>query len=347
VTAHFATIGGGANNAANGLYSLVAGGVNNTTGANFATAVGGIWNTASGEASTVGGGAYNIAAGRNAFAAGWRAKALHDGAFVWADITDSDYASTAANQFRIRATGGVILSPETSLTVGGGIASGANLSVGGTDIYLRGRGGGAGNNGGAARALVDGGPTEGLVLNYGNDFGWVRVGSGMTVNGSLYVTSLPFGDQRNVQWDNVTGQFYYDNSSRKHKQNLTPLKDDFEKLLQAVPMTYTRPGAPDRWEIGFIAEEFDELGLKKLVDYAPDGKTPEGINYEKICLYLTAIARKQATRLEEQRKQMEALRQENQAARKENTAIQAENARTQQRLEEVLRRLDALEAEKR
>ena len=72
--------------------------------------------------------------------------------------------------------------------------------------------------------------------------------------------------------------------------------DDFDKLLKAVPMTYTRPNAPGRWEIGFIAEDFDALGLKKLVDYGEGGEV-EGINYEKICLYLTAIARKQGDRL--------------------------------------------------
>ena len=45
--------------------------------------------------------------GLNSFAAGRRAKALHDGAFVWADATDADFASTADNQFNIRATGRV------------------------------------------------------------------------------------------------------------------------------------------------------------------------------------------------------------------------------------------------
>jgi hypothetical protein len=196
------------------------------------------------------------------------------------------------------------------------VAAGGNLSIGGTDLYLRGRGGGAGNNGGAARALVDGGAAEGLVLNYANDFGKV------TINGGLYVPNLPFGDLRNVQWDSVTGQFYYDNSSRRHKENITPLKEDFLALLKAEPQSYTRPGAPDRWEIGYIAEEFDALGLKKLVDYAPDGRTPEGINYEKICLYLTEVAK-------HQQKQVESL--------------QKDNAEKTRRLAEVEARLERLE----
>jgi hypothetical protein len=131
------------------------------------------------------------------------------------------------------------------------------------------------------------------------------------VNGTLKATDLPFGDYRNVQWDIATGQFYHDNSSSRHKENITPLKDDFAKLLQAEPKTYTRPGAPDRHEIGFIAEEFHDLGLTRLVDYGQDGATPEGINYEKISLYLTAIARGQEDRLQTQEAHLKSLEAEN------------------------------------
>lgn len=149
----------------------------------------------------------------------------------------------------------------------------------------------------------------------------LSVSNGLSVSGDLYVSGglsvrgLPFGDYRNVQWNEGTGEFYYDNSSRKHKRNITPLVDDFDKLMQAVPMTYTRPNAPGRWEIGFIAEDFDAIGLKRLVDYGKDGEV-EGINYEKICLYLTAIAKRQqqtienqGVALENQRKEIDDLKQ--------------------------------------
>jgi hypothetical protein len=55
----------------------------------------------------VAGGNGNIAAGLNSFAAGFRAQANHNNTFVWADSTFADFASTAANQFLIRASGGV------------------------------------------------------------------------------------------------------------------------------------------------------------------------------------------------------------------------------------------------
>jgi hypothetical protein len=121
---------------------------------------------------------------------------------------------------------------------------------------------------------------------------------GLAVFGELWVSSLPFGDRKNVQWDNSSGRFFYDDSTRRHKENITPLRDDFSLLLKAQPMTYTRPGDPNRWEIGYIAEDFHDLGLTRLVDYDREGR-PDGINYEKICLYLNENAKQQARELAE------------------------------------------------
>ena len=81
--------------------------------ADDATVSGGQWNTASGVWSTVAGGGGNTAAGAYSYAAGRRAKANHPGAFVWGDSTDADVASTANNQFVIRASGGVSVTTGT------------------------------------------------------------------------------------------------------------------------------------------------------------------------------------------------------------------------------------------
>jgi hypothetical protein len=102
----FATVGGGYQNTANGYVATVGGGDNNTAG-DDATVVGGVENTATGPYSTVVGGGLNLAAGWASLAAGTRAQANHDGAFVWADsINQFDFASTAQNQFSVRSTGG-------------------------------------------------------------------------------------------------------------------------------------------------------------------------------------------------------------------------------------------------
>ena len=109
----------------NSILSVIAGGISNVigSGADLGVIAGGQMNTihartaletiggrllnnATGDLGTVPGGDRNIAT-NHAFAAGHRAKADEEGAFVWADSTDLDFASTAANKFLIRAAGGV------------------------------------------------------------------------------------------------------------------------------------------------------------------------------------------------------------------------------------------------
>lgn len=120
----------------------------------------------------------------------------------------------------------------------------------------------------------------------------------VTVNGTLKVTNVPFGDRGNAQYDTGTKQFYYDNSSRRYKEKITPLTDKFDKILEVQPKTYTRPGEdPDYWELGYIAEEFDELGLKKLVSYDEEG-LPSAINYTKMTLYVVEVLKGFQKRLE-------------------------------------------------
>jgi hypothetical protein len=60
---------------------------------------------------------------------------LHDGAFVWADSTDADFASTDAGQFLVRATGGVWFGTTSSPSFPANsfiaTSTGAYLSTGG------------------------------------------------------------------------------------------------------------------------------------------------------------------------------------------------------------------------
>jgi len=110
VTNNYATVGGGITNIASGLGATVGGGNDNTSSKSYATIGGGQSNSASGQWATVPGGLRNTAQGNYSFAAGYRAKANHQGAFVWADSTDADFASTANDQFAVRANGGVVFS---------------------------------------------------------------------------------------------------------------------------------------------------------------------------------------------------------------------------------------------
>ncbi len=109
INATSATVGGGRQNTASGSVATVGGGGGNTANSGGATVSGGYVNTASGNYATVPGGHANSAANSFTLAAGRRAKANHVGAFVWGDSTDADIASTANDQFIVRASGGMRL----------------------------------------------------------------------------------------------------------------------------------------------------------------------------------------------------------------------------------------------
>jgi hypothetical protein len=102
-----ATVGGGDGNVSGGNDATVGGGVGNLAGGNDATIGGGADNVAKGLAAAVPGGEDNVAGGTFSFAAGQQAEALHQGAFVWGDSQGAVFASTANDQFLIRAQGGV------------------------------------------------------------------------------------------------------------------------------------------------------------------------------------------------------------------------------------------------
>ncbi len=111
VTDNYGTVGGGTGN-------LVGDDNGNTGDRQYATVGGGRDNVASGGYATVPGGRDNVASGGYAFAAGRLAVADDAGAFVWADSTDASFESSTANQFSVRAAGGVRLFSNSALTTG-------------------------------------------------------------------------------------------------------------------------------------------------------------------------------------------------------------------------------------
>jgi hypothetical protein len=149
-----ATVSGGLKNSATATSATVSGGQENSATASAATVAGGARNSATGNNAFVAGGTDNTATGQWSFSAGRRAKALNDGAFVWADSTDADFSSTAANQYLVRANGGVriqgpgnwdVANSEGDLRIGNdtfrlkiGLAYGGS---GSGDVWIRAAGG--------------------------------------------------------------------------------------------------------------------------------------------------------------------------------------------------------------
>jgi hypothetical protein len=191
VSNHWATVAGGAyNNAGDGkdvtltanCCQFVGGGNANNASGNMAVVSGGFSNYATGAYATVPGGNKNTAGGQYSFAAGRRASAGNDGAFVWGDSTDADVSSTVNNQFVVRATGGVKLLTDTGLTKGltidpdtGNVSMSGNLTVTGTI---------SGGGGGTVEGVTSFNGRVGAVLPANNDYAFVQL-SGTLGSGQL------------------------------------------------------------------------------------------------------------------------------------------------------------------
>jgi hypothetical protein len=132
-----ATVGGGLRNTASNIFTTVGGGADNTASGNYSTIGGGQVNTANGIQATIPGGQFNNASGFVSFAAGLRAKANHNGAFVWSDSTNTDFASTANNEFNVRASGGVRIFSNAGATTGVLLAPGGGAWSSASDRNLK------------------------------------------------------------------------------------------------------------------------------------------------------------------------------------------------------------------
>jgi hypothetical protein len=191
--------GGGGNYITEGvLGGTIAGGANNTVGTNalYATIPGGMGNLAAG--------AYSLAGGRHA-------QALHDGTFVWADSQSADFASTAANQFLIRASGGVGINknnPASALDVNGTVTA---TSFAGTALNLS---GGLSAGGGASiTGDIQNSTPSGIMLDAANrpliTRGWDRFTSGSyTGIGRWGLFMEPFNLVLGIPGDDVPGRYF-------------------------------------------------------------------------------------------------------------------------------------------
>jgi hypothetical protein len=113
----YATICGGTRNLTSGYGAFVGGGAGNLASGDHATSSGGLNNQATGDYAAISGGYSNLAEGDYSFAAGKRAivNSEHPGVFIFADSTDMDFLSQAANEFAVRASGGARIVTATGM----------------------------------------------------------------------------------------------------------------------------------------------------------------------------------------------------------------------------------------
>jgi hypothetical protein len=236
------TVSGGNANTASGPYATVGGGNGNTASGNRSTVAGGFSNTATGLRATVPGGNDNDARGDYSFAAGHKAKAIHEGTFVWNDrsiTTDNDsLLSTGPNQFLIRAQGGV----------------GINTAPAG-GIHLK----QAPDSAGIKIEYQDDSDDWEIWTDFYNDFNW-------SYNGAI----LSFIEDED-------GMFYV-YSDERLKSDIRPYGSVLENVVQLTPSTYrynrASPSSPRA--LGVIAQEIEPL-FPELVSQKAGGM--KAVNY--------------------------------------------------------------------
>jgi hypothetical protein len=131
ITEYGGFIGAGSHNVVAAQSAAVVAGGGNQALANDAFVGGGVGNVAGATLSVVPGGYQNQANGLFSFAAGKRARANHEGAFVWASSSEEVFASQAMNEFAVRAHGGARFqtsSEGTGAVLPAGSGSWASLS---------------------------------------------------------------------------------------------------------------------------------------------------------------------------------------------------------------------------
>ncbi len=110
-----------------------------------------------------------------------------------------------------------------------------------------------------------------------------------------------------MRYDASSGALYYYSSSEKYKDDIQPLKEDFHKILKAEPKSFIDKVSGER-NVGYIAEEFEQLGLNNLVIYR-DGE-PDALKYELVSLYLLEVVKEHARTAEQLKAENEFLKKQ-------------------------------------
>jgi hypothetical protein len=298
-------VGGGAQNTASGTYGTVAGGQLNIADGYLSTVGGGLANYATGYAATVPGGNNNSATVSYTLAAGRRAYSADVGTFVWADSTDASFPSTDANQFLIRANGGVGINTNApvnnSLQVAKDFSStggyGQIEATGATNLTKRlTLGFDTTNNLGWIQASTTGVGYNDLALNpNGGSQANVMIGtttdSGdkLTVLGDIRVgTEGTNGCIKRFDGTQLTGACL---SDARLKQNVTAFPNVLDKVTQLRPVYYNWRAAEfpayhfdgSTQSYGIIAQEVEQV-LPELV--GTDEQGYKTVNYSEIPLLL-------------------------------------------------------------
>jgi hypothetical protein len=331
-------IGGGLENIASGTASAVGGGSRNIASGLRSTIAGGDENAANGFTSAVGGGLQNCAGSDYAWAGGRNAKvrpaanpggsgacsgltypggAGDSGTFVWADGQGTNFLSTGANQFLVRATGGVALNGPP---IDAGVEFSAIADNDGpnyANLFLRQRDFNAG-------VLFSAGDATSTAANnaafYIDQFNAAVQTRRLTLesDGDLVVSAQAF---------KPGGGAWSATSDARLKTDVEPLTGALDRLLalrgtsfeyraDATPKSMYLPGR----QIGFIAQEVEAVFPQWVGETAEGFKTVGPQGFEALTVEALRELRAESALIDR------AQQQRIERAERENAALRAELA---------------------
>lgn len=156
------------------------------------------------------------------------------------------------------------------------------------------------------------------------------------------------GNPRNIAIDLSNGRIFEESSSRRYKKNIRTLTEDFRLILKSRPVIYNRfedPADIDTskfYELGYIAEEMDSIGLKKLVQYDEDGQIGS-FNYDKMILYAVEVLKMQDADIVQMKAELAAIQAEKNKLAAENEALKKQQTQFGAQLEALAKRMNTLE----
>jgi Chaperone of endosialidase len=138
---------------------------------------------------------------------------------------------------------------------------------------------------------VNGPPNGGLVIWGADPANTPNPSHFDAKDGFLYMGWMPVVDEGPITFklSDGSGKLGYNGSSRRFKDDIQDFSDDFHKILKAQPVSFVFKGNEDaKRTIGYIAEDFHDLGLHSLLVYNKEGQ-PEVIKYDRVALYQLEI----------------------------------------------------------
>ncbi len=142
----------------------------------------------------------------------------------------------------------------------------------------------------------------------------------LDVNGNARVRNIPSGSGTYAIVVDSNGKFYKTSSDRRLKENIKPLDNSLDKILNLRGVSFTWKANPEYGtRIGFIAQEFEKVIPELAFTNPVDGY--KGINYAEVTAVLVEAVK-------EQQKIIEKLKAE-------NSELKADNSNFESRLQKL------------